>query len=79
MENIQGHKRGFHSEFVGPSHHLLGTLNVGRSRVQAVGRVDPHQVPLMGYKNIPQEMQAYPVSREPGQNNQWLRITIQHY
>ena len=31
-ENIlgQGHNRGFHSEFVEPSQHSLGTLNIGK-------------------------------------------------
>ena len=37
---------------------------MGRSRVQPADRVDP-QVPLMGYEHFPQEVQTYPVSREP--------------
>ena len=65
MENIQGHKRGFHSEFVDPSWHLLVTLNVGKSRVQAADRVTSHQVPLTRYEDFWQELQTYPVSREP--------------
>ena len=32
---------GVHSKFREASQHLLGTLNVGRSRVQAASRVDP--------------------------------------
>ena len=33
--------------------------------MQEVDRVEPQQVPLMGYKHFPQEVQTYPVSREP--------------
>ena len=47
-----GQNRGFHSEFVKPSRNLLGTLNVGKSQVQAVGRVDIQQLPLMGYEDF---------------------------
>ena len=59
------HQGGVHSEFREASQHSLGTLNVCRSRVQAANHVDPQQVPLMGYEQYPQEMQAYPVAREP--------------
>ena len=65
MESIQGHKRGLHSEFAEPSRHSLGTLKIGRSRVQAADHVDPQQVPLTGYEHFRQELQTYPVSREP--------------
>ena len=40
-------------------------MSVGKTRVQATDCVDLQQVPLMGYEQFPQEMQAYPVSREP--------------
>ena len=59
-----GQNRGFHSEFVEPSQNLLGTLNVGKSWVQSVGRVDAQQVPRTGYEDFRQELQTYPVSRE---------------
>ena len=64
MDNLQGqrHKRGFHSKFV---EHSLGTLNIGKSRVQAADHVDLQQVPLTGYKDFQQELQTYHVSREP--------------
>ena len=65
MESIQGHKGGFHSEFVEPSQHLPGTVNMGRSWVQVADCVDPPEIPLAGYQHFPQEMQTYPVSREP--------------
>ena len=57
--------RGFHSKFVETSRHLLGTLNVGKSWVQVADCVDPQQVPLTGYEDFRQELQAYPVSRDP--------------
>ena len=65
VKNIQNQTRRFHSEFIEPSQHSLGTLNVGRSRVQAASHVDPQQLPLTGYEEYPQEMQTYPVAREP--------------
>ena len=40
-------------------------MSMGKSRVQATDCVDLQQVLLIGYKQFPQEMQAYPVSREP--------------
>ena len=43
----------------------MGTLNVGKSRLQAMDRVDPQQVPLTGYENYRQELQTYPVARDP--------------
>ena len=58
-------KGTFHNEFREPSRHSLGTLNVGRSRMQAADRVDPQQVPLTGYENYRQEFQTYPVARDP--------------
>ena len=65
VKNIQSQTRRFHSEFIEPSQHSLGTLNVGRSRVQAASCVDPQQVPLTGYEEYPQEVQTYPVARAP--------------
>ena len=69
-DTVQGksdhpHTNGVHSEYREPSQHSLGTMNVGRSRVQAASRVDPQQVPLTGYEQYPQEVQTYPVAREP--------------
>ena len=56
MESLQGqcqgHKRPFHSKFIEHLQHLLGTLNMGKSRVQAADCVDPQQVPLTGYENF---------------------------
>ena len=59
--------RGFHSEFVEALQHSLGTVNIGKSWVQAAdaNHVDPQQVPLTGYENYHQEFQTYPASREP--------------
>ena len=65
VKNGQSQTRRFHSEFIEPSPHSLGTLNAGRSRVQAASCVDPQQVPLTGYEEYPQEMQTYPIGREP--------------
>ena len=36
-----------------------------RSRVQAASHVDLQQVPLTRYEQYPQEIQAYPIAREP--------------
>ena len=33
--------------------------------MQAADCVDPQQVPLTGYKDFHQELQTYPISREP--------------
>ena len=38
---------------------------MGKSGIQATDHVNLQQVPLTGYKQFPQEMQTYPVSREP--------------
>ena len=40
-------------------------MNIGKSRVQATGQVNTHQIPLTGYENFRQELQTYPVSRDP--------------
>ena len=65
VKHVQNETRRFHSEFIKPSQHSLGTLNIRRSRVQAASRVDPQQVPLTGYEEYLQEMQTFPVAREP--------------
>ena len=57
--------RGIHSEFIEHSQQSLGTLNIGRSRVQATDQINTRQIPLTGYKNFHQELQTYPVSRDP--------------
>ena len=57
--------RGIHSEFVEHSQQSLGTLNVGKSRVQAADQMSTRHIPLTGYENFRQELQTYPVSRDP--------------
>ena len=57
--------RGIHSEFTEHSPQSLGTLNVGKSRVQATDQMNTQQIPLTGYENFRQELQTYPVSRDP--------------
>ena len=56
---------GLHSEFIELSRSLLKAVSVGKSRIQVTDRVNLQQVPLTGYEQFPQEMQSYPVSREP--------------
>ena len=53
--------RGIHSKH---SQQSLGTLNIGRSRVQATDQINTQQIPLTGYENFRQELQTYPVSRD---------------
>ena len=57
--------RGIHSEFVEHSQQSLGALNVGKSRVQAADQLTTRHIPLTGYENFRQELQTYPVSRDP--------------
>ena len=57
--------RGIHSEFVEHSQQSLGALSVGKSRVQATGRLTTGHIPLTGYENFRQELQTYPVARDP--------------
>ena len=57
--------RGIHSEFIEHSQQPLGALNVGRSRVQAADQLTTRHIPLTGYENFRQELQTYPVSRDP--------------
>ena len=57
--------RGIHSEFIEHSQQSLGALNVGKSRVQATDQMNTRHIPLTGYENFCQELQTYPVSRDP--------------
>ena len=57
--------RGIHGEFVEHSSKSLGPLNVGKSRVQAADQMTTRHIPLTGYENFRQELQTYPVSRDP--------------
>ena len=57
--------RGIHGEFIEHSQQSLGTLNVGKSRVQAADQMNMRHIPLTGYENFRQELQTYPVSRNP--------------
>ena len=57
--------RGIHSEFIEHSQQSLGTLNIGRSRVQATDQINTQQILLTGYENFHQELQTYPVLRDP--------------
>ena len=57
--------RGIHSEFIEHSEQSLGTLNIGKSRVQATDQMSTRHIPLTGYKNFHQELKTYPVSRDP--------------
>ena len=57
--------RGFHSEFIEQSQQSLGALNIGKSRVQATDQLTTRHIPLTGYENFRQDLQTYPVSRDP--------------
>ena len=57
--------RGIHSKFIEHSQQSLGALNVGKSRVQATDQMNTRHIPLTGYENFRQELQTYPVSRDP--------------
>ena len=57
--------RGIHSEFIEHSQQSLGTLNVGKSRVQVTDQMNTRHIPLTGYENFSQELQTYPVLRDP--------------
>ena len=57
--------RGIHSEFIEQSQKSLGALNVGKSRVQATDQLTTRHIPLTGYENFRQDLQTYPVSRDP--------------
>ena len=57
--------RGIHSEFIEHSQQSLGALNIGKSRVQAADQLTTQHISLTGYENFRQELQTYPVSRDP--------------
>ena len=57
--------KGIHGKFAEHSQQSLGTLNIGKSRVQATDQINTQQIPLTGYENFRQELQTYPVSRDP--------------
>ena len=57
--------RGIHSEFIEQSQKSLGALNVGKSRVQATDQLTTRHIPLTGYENFCQDLQTYPMSRDP--------------
>ena len=63
-DNCQG-RDGLHSELIESLQNLLKAVSVGKSQIQATDCVNLQQVPLAGYKQFPQEMQTYIVSREP--------------
>ena len=64
MQKERNANRGIHSEFTEHSQQSLGTLNVGKSRVQATDQINTRQIPLTGYENFHQELQTYPVARD---------------
>ena len=57
--------RGIHSEFIEQSQQSLGALNIGKSRVKATDQLTTQHIPLTGYENFRQDLQTYPVSRDP--------------
>ena len=57
--------RGIHSKFIEYSQQSLGAMNVAKSRVQAADQMNTRHIPLTGYENFRQELQTYPVSRNP--------------
>ena len=65
LQKTSNANRGIHSEFIEHSQQLLGTLNVGKSRVQVADQMNTRHIPLTGYENFHQELQTYPVSRDP--------------
>ena len=65
LQKTNNANRGIHSEFIEHSQQSLGTLNVGKSRVQAADQMNTRHIPLTGYENFHQELQTYPVLRDP--------------
>ena len=65
LQKTSNANRGIHGEFIEHSQQSLGTLNVGKSRVQAADQMNTRHIPLTGYENFRQELQTYPVSRDP--------------
>ena len=54
-----------HGKYRESSQHSPKTMNARKSRVQAANRMDPKNIPLTGYEHYHQEIQTYPVNREP--------------
>ena len=65
IQKTSNANRGIHSEFIEHSQKSPGALNVGKSRVQAADQMNTRHIPLTGYENFCQELQTYPVSRDP--------------
>ena len=65
LQKTSNANRGIHGEFIEHSQQSLGTLNVGKSRVQVADQMNTRHIPLTGYENFRQELQTYPVSRDP--------------
>ena len=57
--------RVINNELLENSKQSLGTLNIGKSRVQAADQMSTRHIPLTGYDNFHRELQTYPVSRDP--------------
>ena len=65
LQNKSNANRGIHGEFIEHSQQSLGALNIGKSRVQAADQLTTQHIPMTGYENFRQELQTYPVSRDP--------------
>ena len=65
MQKERSINRGIHSEFTEHSQQSLGTLKVGKSRVQATDQMNTRHIPLIRYENFRHELQTYPVLRDP--------------
>ena len=65
LQKTSNANRGIHSEFVEHSQQSLGPLNIGKSRMQAADQMNTRYIPLTGYENFRQELQTYPVLRDP--------------
>ena len=65
IQKTSNANRGIHSELIEHSQQSLGALNIGKSRVQAADEMSTRHIPLTGYENFRQELQTYPVSRDP--------------
>ena len=65
LQKTSNASRGIHGKFIEHSQQSLGTLNVGKSRVQVADQMNTRHIPLTGYENFHQKLQTYPVSRDP--------------
>ena len=52
LQKTSNANRGFHSEFIEHSQQSLGTLNVGKSRVQAADQMNTRHIPLQDTKTF---------------------------